>query len=154
MSNHYNVTRSAYYRYLDQSSRPGVGLLPFVGYALEGFVDGLKGQIDTIKSQQWEVAWRQFVYDSFPVEASDTDKRRRDLALEIAACIPVGAAVSESKIQDLSVKVARMYAGKTLRTIHRDILRLEELRLVRITKDGVQPDREVILQFLPKRRSG
>ena len=49
LSNHYNETRSEYYRKLDGASRDPSGVIAFLVYALQGFVDGLKEQIDTIK---------------------------------------------------------------------------------------------------------
>lgn len=42
LSNHYNTTRTEYYRQLDAASRSGGRVLPFVEYALERLVDGLR----------------------------------------------------------------------------------------------------------------
>ena len=154
LSNHYNLTRSVYYRQLDASSKSGVGILPFVQYALQGFVDGLKEQIHMIRDQQWEVAWRQFIFDKFPALSSETDKRRRDLALELtkATMKDYDEPIPLNKIRQISATVAQMYANKTYRTILRDIAILNELELVEITAKGVRAKREMILQFLPRRR--
>ena len=43
LSNHYNETRSEYYRRLDRASRDRTGVTDFLVYALQGFVDGLTG---------------------------------------------------------------------------------------------------------------
>ena len=48
LSNHYNLTRSEYYRQLDRASATGGNVVPFVSYAVRGFLDGLKQQIDVI----------------------------------------------------------------------------------------------------------
>lgn len=154
LSNHYNLTRSVYYRQLDASSKPGVGVLPFVQYALQGFVDGLKEQIHTIREQQWEVAWRQFIFDNFPGLSSETDKRRRDLALEItkATMKDYNEPIPLNKVRQISATVAQLYTNKTYRTILRDIEILSELQLVEVSPKGVRPKREMILQFLPRRR--
>ena len=42
LSNHYNETRLEYYRQLDAASKSGGDLTSFIGYAVQGFVDGLK----------------------------------------------------------------------------------------------------------------
>jgi hypothetical protein len=52
LSNHYNLTRQEYYRQLDRASQSGGEILPFLGYALEGFVDGLRSQLSLIRVQQ------------------------------------------------------------------------------------------------------
>ena len=47
LSNHYNLTRSEYYRQLDRSSRANSGRgdpLGFLLYSLQGLVDGLREQ--------------------------------------------------------------------------------------------------------------
>src|SRR4030065_2907005 len=52
LSNHYNLTRSAYYRELNLASRSGGDVIPFVCYAAEGFVDGLREQIGRGQAMQ------------------------------------------------------------------------------------------------------
>ena len=42
LSNHYNQTRSEYYRQLGRASQSGGDVLPFITYAVRGFVDGLR----------------------------------------------------------------------------------------------------------------
>ncbi len=39
LSNHYNATRSAYYRQLQRASASGGYVAPFIQYALQGFID-------------------------------------------------------------------------------------------------------------------
>jgi Fic family protein len=63
LSNHYNETRSEYYRQLDMASRSGGDVIPFIRYAMQGFVDGLRDQINLVRDQQLHVAWINFVYD-------------------------------------------------------------------------------------------
>ena len=46
LSNHYNQTRTEYYRQLSISSREAEGLLSFLAYAAQGFVDQLREQLD------------------------------------------------------------------------------------------------------------
>jgi len=151
LSNHYNATRAVYFLRLDASSKTQTGVLEFIKYALQGFVDGLKEQLDLIRTQQWDVACRQSLYDAFPELPSETDKRRRDLALEITLWHG-GEVIPHHVLRDMSGKTVRMYAGKTNRTIQRDLNILADMGLVAISKDGVRARRERILQFLPLRR--
>src|SRR5258708_25331431 len=45
LSNHYNLTRTEYYRQLDRASGSKGEYIPFVEYAVQGFVDGLRQQL-------------------------------------------------------------------------------------------------------------
>jgi Fic family protein len=58
LSNHYNQTRTEYYRQLDRASKSGGEIVPFIEYAARGFVDGLREQLHKIRDQQWDVSWR------------------------------------------------------------------------------------------------
>ena len=55
LSNHYNQTRSEYYRQLDSTSKSGGDILPFIQYAVQGFVDGLRSQLEYVWEQQWDI---------------------------------------------------------------------------------------------------
>jgi hypothetical protein len=84
LSNHYNETRSDYYRQLDQASRSGGDVLPFLQYALQGFVDGLQGQLIVIRKQQWDMTWRDHVHEVIKGRRSPVNDRRRDLILDLS----------------------------------------------------------------------
>jgi len=49
LSNHYNQTRTEYYRQPRDASRGDGDTLPFLSYALQGFVDGLRQQLGVIR---------------------------------------------------------------------------------------------------------
>lgn len=51
LSNYYNQTRAEYYRQLDAASRSGGNLVAFTEYAVQGFVDALRSQIEMIREQ-------------------------------------------------------------------------------------------------------
>src|SRR6185437_1256822 len=53
LSNHYNKTRIRYYAELDRSSKAEEGVLSFIEYAVQGFVDGLREQVSYIRDCQW-----------------------------------------------------------------------------------------------------
>ena len=148
-SNHYNQTRSEYYRHLDYASKSGGNILPFINYAVRGFVDGLREQLETIWTQQWDVVWRNFVHERFRNQDSPAHSRQRHLALDLG---DGGDWVEAGKIAELTPRLAKAYADKTLKTVQRDLNTLVEMGL--IVRDGrkVRARREVILAFLPLRK--
>ena len=85
LSNHYNLTRSEYYRQLAISSRDENGALSFLRYAAQGFVDQLREQLDVIRKVQFEDRWEQYVYQRFGGRRSETDNRRLRLVLDLSA---------------------------------------------------------------------
>ena len=148
LSNHYNQTRAEYYRQLDQASKSGGEITPFIEYAVRGFVDGLHEQIETIRMQQWDVFWRDFVYEKFRSQNSKAATRQRYLALDLgenAGWVEVG------KVTKLSVRLAAAYAGNTTKTTQRDISALLEMGLIQRDGNKIRARRELILSFLPLR---
>lgn len=150
LSNHYNQTRAEYYRQLDRASQSGGDITPFLVYALQGFVDGLRAQIDQIRVQQWDVSWQNYVHDVFRGKISSGDLRRRQLLLDLSAK-PEG--VRRGDLPRLSPEVASLYARKTPKTLSRDVNALIGMGLMEEREDGsCRAKRETILAFLPLRR--
>ena len=149
LSNHYNVTRREYYRQLDYSSQSDGGLMSFVEYALQGFVDGLKQQLTLIGNQQWDVTWRYFVHEKFKDKNSDADVRRRHLVLDLSR---QDTPIPLSKLNEISPRVAGAYSRKTHKTLIRDVNELKSMGLVEQTPAGIHAKKDVILAFLSGRR--
>jgi Fic family protein len=149
LSNHYNQTRTEYYRQLDAASRSGGEVIPFATYAIEGFLDGLRSQLQRIRTQQWDVAWDNFVHEAFKDKNSPGEKRRRDLVLDLSKQpepLPLG------KLTEISPRIAAAYARKTGKTLSRDLTALLQMNLLQRDNDGKYKARkEVILAFLPPR---
>lgn len=57
------------------------------------------------------------------------------------------------KINELTPRLAKAYAGISAKTLQRDLAAVEEMGLVERGADGVLAKREVILAFLPWRRT-
>ncbi|QSV44559.1 Fic family protein [Geobacter benzoatilyticus] len=149
LTNHYNQTRHQYYLELDRASKSGGDLIPFIQYAVQGYVDGLREQVTTIRHQQFDVAWRNYVHEFFKDQNTPADVRRRHLVLDLSrkeGVIPL------SEITEVSHRVSSAYVGKTKRTIERDINFLVNADLVVKTRRGVRAKTEEILAFLPARR--
>lgn len=147
LSNHYNLTRDRYYRELDKASRSGGDIRDFVAYAIEGFVDGIRGQIDEVRSQQIRVAWDNYVHEvmsGFPT--SKACDRQRDLVL----AMPTGRDVPKAELAALTPQLAQQYAQAGPRTLARDLNKLAGTGLVRQTKKSVyRANIQRIEAFLP-----
>ncbi|QIN82048.1 Fic family protein [Rubrobacter tropicus] len=160
LSNHYNLTRNDYYRQLDRASRSGGDIVPFIVYAMQGFVDGLHEQMNRIWDEQMEVVWRNFVHDAFSDKGTDkestTAKRRRHLLLDLSE-VSAELLVDEEwvdirRLDEVSVRVAKEYASLTHKTLRRDLTALQKMELVEVKGGSVRARRERITAFLPLRR--
>lgn len=150
LSNHYNQTRSEYYRQLAISSRDRNGILSFIAYAAQGFVDQLREQLDVIWKQQFQDRWAQFVYQSFGERRSETDNRRLRLVLDLSREFHArGKAISKRGVLDLSPRLAAAYATKTEKTLSRDLNAIRGLGLLRQELGGWVPADEAIRGLQP-----
>lgn len=150
LSNHYNQTRSEYYRQLDCARQTDDGVVRFISYAVEGLMDGLSEQIDLIREHQWDVAWINHVHETFRTASGPaaSRQRQRTLALSLSR---VEAPVRIAEIPTLDADLGRAYANVTTRTLHRDIEALLGLKLVVYEDRMVRAHRERLLAFLPWR---
>jgi Fic family protein len=150
LSNHYNLTRSEYYRQLAISSRDPNGVLSFLRYAAQGFVDQLREQLDVIRKVQFEDRWEQFVYQSFGERRGDTDNRRLHLVLDLSRKYQAsGAPVPKRDLSTLSPRLAVAYAGKTEKTLSRDLNAIRDLGLLRRESGGWIPADDSIQSLVP-----
>lgn len=125
-------------------------MFPFLTYAVQGFVDGLRSQLEVIRLQQWEGAWENYVHEKFQHSTSPNDVRRRHLLLDLSdrtEPTPFG------KLRDISPRVAAAYASKTTKTLARDLSALIDMDLLELTPSGYRAKKETILAFLPLRRT-
>lgn len=148
LSDHYNLTRSQYYRELAKASASGGDLIPFISYALQGFLDGIRSQIRRVRQQQLIVAWENYVHDRFRgFKPSKTHKRRRDLVLELSR----HDWVEVSKVELLTPPIAREYAAAGDRMVQRDLNELAKLQLIERQHGKVRARKHLIEAFLPDR---
>lgn len=146
LSNHYNLTRTEYYRQLDHSSKSNGDLLPFIQYAVSGFVDQLREQIQTVQEQQLQVSWINFVHETFGPQKSAA--HRRQLAI-VLAMSRRGGFVKASEVRQLDPQIAAELAKKTTKTITRDLNRLKKMDLIEAGPQGYRAKTEKMLAFLP-----
>ncbi len=144
LSNHYNKTRMRYYQELEKSSKTGGDVIPFLLYAVEGFVDGLRDQLGYIRDQQWLVAWQNYVHEFFGREDTKVNLRKKHLLLDMPA-VPV----PRRQMNRVSPRVARDYAGTGSKTLTRDLGELVRTKLLIRRDGGYAVNRDLILAFLP-----
>jgi Fic family protein len=146
LSNYYNETRALYYRQLDLASKSGGDIIPFIDYAVTGFVEGLRVQLDLIWTQQLDVTWRNYVHESFANRKGQANTRRKHLALDLSRS---SDSVPRDQIPELSTRLAAAYAGKSAKTWSRDIKVLKDMMLIVEDQNGCKAFKSIIRQFLP-----
>ena len=128
LSNHYNRTRKEYLAHLKGASESGGDVIPFMTYAMNGLLDGLKGQLGYIRKLQMETAWVNYVHDYFRTNRpGKTGDRHKILLLDL---INQESPVEIADIDKLSSAVALEYHNLHVRTKMRDVDALKNFNLL------------------------
>jgi Fic family protein len=147
LSNHYNMTRAAYYRQLDQASKSGGDLCPFLRYAAEGFVDQLQEQLNVVHKEIFHIAWENYVHEHFGRRAGEAAKRQREVVIALGLS---DTPVPRDEITLMTPRLAGAYGGRQTKTLTRDINRILESGLVRREKGGFLANKELMYGFTPR----
>ncbi|MCK5231050.1 MAG: Fic family protein [Desulfobulbaceae bacterium] len=132
LSNFYNLTRPEYYRQLDRA-RKKRDLTEFIRYALQGFRDGLKENLNIIQESQFAIFWQHYIYEKFAdlkYTKTAVFKRKRALMLQM----PTNKLFTIDELLEITPDVAKRYATVGRPTVSRDLKELQELDLIR--KEG------------------
>jgi len=148
LSSHYNATRTEYYRQLDLASKPNGGAIPFLQYAVQGLLDGLREYVERIWRQQYDVVWRSYVHEKFREWSGKVHDRRRWLVLDLSTS---DASVTKEQIMGLTPRLARLYARSSEKTLSRDLSDVVNMGLVVKESTRYRARKEAILSFLPVR---
>jgi Fic family protein len=151
LSNHYNATRSEYYRQRNRASDTG-DVLPFLTYAARGMVDELTEQLGIVWTWQFEDRWEQYVHQRFGELRSESDRRRLRLTLAISKLHP--EPVPRSRMLVLTPELARAYAQKTPKTLTRDLNEIRQLGLIQRAPGGYCATKDIIRGFRSQRLDG
>lgn len=144
LSNHYNKTRNAYYLALDAAQHD---VNAFVSYALQGFVDELREQIEIVKRENILIHWESYVYETFRKKADTIAKSRQR---EVALSLPEGREITPEELTELTPALARKYAVAGERMPARDLNFLVTLGLFERTGPRTyRAKREIIQAFIP-----
>lgn len=147
LSNHYNQTRTEYYREL-QIANTERSLTRFIEYALRGLRDGLEQTLFTIQKSQFDITWQKMVYDEFDKVKRGQEpmfKRQRRLALDF----PKDRVLKLEEIPHINTTLAMLYANMSSRTIHRDLSELVIMELVAKEGDGYRARTERLNMYVP-----
>jgi hypothetical protein len=150
LSNHYNQTRSDYYRQIDKAYQSR-DLSAFIEYALVGLRDGLQQTLEKIQESQLVNTWQKYVYDTFEdvtITQRNIFKRRRRLALEM----PIDRKFQAREIAGLSIKLAQLYAGVSSRTLYRDLEELIHLQLLNQEGNEYFANISALSSFIARRK--
>jgi Fic family protein len=152
LSNYYNKTRSRYYQVLRETSQAeGYPAWRFATYAIQGFIEELRDQIEVIQSHQRGLTWVNFVHSAELGTSRPTIHRRRALILALPHDSPADV-TPISAIPRLTPELAELYAGMTPKAVTRDVNCLEQVGL--LVREGrlVRPRLETLFAFLPLRK--
>jgi len=150
LSNHYNNTRTEYYRQLQYTTETG-NLNKFIEYALEGFRDGLESIIAVIHKDQTKSTWNNYANDV--IEKMQNEGKNKNILRRIrqlAYNIPADRFYSLEEIMILNTKIAEEYRGFNQRTLLRDLNLLVEKELFKADKNKFRANYELLHTFLPK----
>ncbi len=131
LSNFYNSTRNEYYRRLGETSKTNGDLTDFINYALQGFKDGLQEVFNIVNKNQIELAWRNYVNDSFrsSFNSGKTDLvNKRRLSLILSMVIEMEYTMNE--LVEINDAIRLQYSSKSKRTLLRDLDALLEMKLI------------------------
>jgi Fic family protein len=130
LSNHYNITRTEYYRVLDKAGKTN-DPWAFVSYATLGLKDGLREQRTRLMANVWKVVWKNHIYRTFDQKRRTARRdRQRQLALALAK------EERPARLQDiktLNTDIVMLYGNKrSMATLRRDIHDLLKDNLIKM----------------------
>ncbi|HEY3772159.1 MAG TPA: Fic family protein [Solirubrobacteraceae bacterium] len=149
LSNYYNRTRTRYYQVLRETSQNAeYPVWKFVSYALQGFTEELREQLKAVQSHVLGMAWTNIAHTAH-LGSRETSNRRR---LLLFALPTAGQWVPLSEIPRLTTDLAAIYAGRTAKTITRDVNSLRDTGLLQRQGSAIRPNLDQLFQFLPLRK--
>ena len=138
---HFGASADRYAELAAGAIEGGGAKIAFAAYAADGMAVGLRGLICALGDAQAKSAWRDVVLQVFDGRERAGDRRRRVLLEDLGrqyAPVRIGA------LRDLSPRLADIYAGKSAKTLSRDVKWLETEGLIERTLKGVQPRRDAV----------
>ncbi|MDR2739550.1 MAG: Fic family protein [Treponema sp.] len=147
LSNHYNETRSEYYRQLQITTATGI-LTNFLQYALEGFRDGLEGVLEIIHSDQIDLTWSNYVHDRIDSLADEKNDKVLERMRQLAYYIPDKQFLTKDEIRSFHPKIVGHYRKLSDLTLRRDLETLLDLGLLTREKQKYRTRKELLQMFL------
>jgi Fic family protein len=148
LSNHYNETRTDYYRRLQEATETG-NLTNFFLYALVGFRDGLEGVLEVIHHNQIDLTWSNYVHDTIESLSDEKNEKVLERLRQLAYYIPGETYLSFDEIKTVHPKVIRHYQKLSDMTLQRDLDILIKLDLLVQEKKKIRTKKEALRMFMP-----
>lgn len=151
LSHFYNNTRMEYYRQLKQAKEKN-NLTFFIEYAVQGFRDGLKENLNIIQESQFSIFWQHNIYETFAdlkYTKKGAFKRKRALMLQM----PLNKEFTVDEILELSPDVAKKYARYGRATVLRDLKELQELNLLRKVGRNYMANTKILKAMMSVKKS-
>jgi hypothetical protein len=121
--------------------------MPFIHYAIEGFLDGLREQLEYVWKQHLDIVWRNYVHELFREKSGAVAERQRHLVLDLSRA---PEPVTQTRMSELSPRLIKAYATKGEKTLARDINALVGMGLIQKDDEGRYRARtELVFSFLP-----
>lgn len=148
LSNHYNLTRSEYYRHIELATKQA-SLNDFLFYAIQGFRDGLNEILEELQDNQVRITWTNYIYEIFVnllVEGKEEKavKRKRNLILRI----PPYGQYSIGEVFELHSSIFQDYKEVSNRTFARDLEELIKLKLLYKNKNMYGPNINSLRKYM------
>lgn len=151
LSNHYNNTRSEYYRHLSAAGRT-CDLTAFIQYAIIGLHDGLVEVLAQAQRHQIESCWRNHVYDT--LDGKRLIHSVRDRYAKLLTNLDVFTSYTRDALTKSSMEVAAIYGGPDRGMILRDVKALIALGLLEEHRDSTYSVRtKELVDRLPSQRT-
>jgi Fic family protein len=150
LSNHYNDTRTEYYRQLQYASETG-DIKEFIQYALLGFRDGLENAIELIHNEQTDLTWKNHVHDiTEKMQGEEKYRKTARRIRQLAYYIPADRFLGVEEIKILNTRIAAEYQNLSLQTLHRDLETLTGKNLLEADKNKYRANHELLRSLMPE----
>ena len=143
-----------YYQVLKETSQAeDYPVWRFASYAIQGFIEELREQLNVVQQYQLGLAWISLVNEMDLGQQEGTSSRRRALVLALPPLGP-NDFTALATLDRLNPDIAALYATKTAKTMTRDVNVLWRQGLVVLSDDGLglRPALEQLYAFLPIRK--
>lgn len=151
LSNHYNKTRSEYYRQLDVAGKEK-NLTSFIEYAIQGLLDGLNDVLWQAQCHQIHNAWQNYFYEVLDSEKSLNKPKRKRLC-KLLSKINILEKYTQKSIFETSVDIAVLYSKLSTRSLGRDLDFLVKLDLLNKEQNIYSANIQQLVSRLPESRS-
>lgn len=134
LANYYYKNRAHYIEALDEVRFRAHELTPFVLFCLRGFVAELDIVHEEVVQESRRIAYRDYARETLTSTKPDSKSTKRMLRLVLDLCLD-SEPIELGRLLKGHDRLSALYAGKTTKTIRRDLKILEKLGLITIA-DG------------------